>query len=96
MELNDDKYPIRYSEIEEAIIEYNEIDDQLLLVLGNAEGIIKNNKNPKDLTNLVPGLSAEETTILLDLSTFRNNPRSLSQAFLRLLNLYNQLKKMVN
>ena len=93
VELNDDKYPIRYLKSEEAIIEYNEIDDQLLLVLGNAEGIIKNNKNPKDLTNLVPGLSADETTIPLDLSTFRNNPKKFKPSLLETTELYNRLNE---
>ncbi len=64
-----------------------------MLVLGNAEGIIKNNKNPKDLTNLVPGLSADETTIPLDLSTFRNNPKKFKPSLLETTELYKRLKE---
>ena len=61
--------------------------------MGNAEGIIKNNKNPKDLTNLVPGLSAKETTIPLDLSTFRNNPKKFKPSLLETTELYNRLNE---
>lgn len=93
VELNEDKYPIRYLKSEEARIQYNDKDDQLLLVLERAEGIIKNNKNPNDLTNLVPGLSADETTIPLDLSSFRNNPKKFKPSLLETRELYNRLKE---
>ena len=75
------------------MIQYNDKDDQLLLVLERAEGIIKNNKNPNDLTNLVPGLSADETTIPLDLSSFRNNPKKFKPSLLETSELYNRLKE---
>ena len=51
IELDGDKHPIRYLKSKEARIEYNSQEDQLLLILEKAEGIIKNDKKtiPKDL-----------------------------------------------
>ena len=77
VELDENKNPIRYVKAKEAGVEYDEAEDQLLLILDNAEGIIKNDKDPNDFDNLLPGLSAEKTTIPLDLSSFRNNPKKL-------------------
>jgi lipopolysaccharide export system permease protein len=94
IELNEDKYPIRYLKSKEARIEYNADLDQLLLILEKAEGIIKNNKNPKDLTNIVPGLSADQTTIPLELSSFRNNPKKFKPSLLETDVLYEQLREV--
>ncbi|MEO1858386.1 MAG: LptF/LptG family permease, partial [Verrucomicrobiales bacterium] len=74
IELDENKVPIRYIRAMEAGVEYDESEDQLLLLLDNAEGVIKNEKDPADFDNLLPGISAEKTTIPLDLSSFRNNP----------------------
>ena len=77
IELDENKVPIRYIRAMEAGVEYDESEDQLLLLLDNAEGVIKNEKDPADFDNLLPGISAEKTTIPLDLSSFRNNPKKL-------------------
>jgi len=77
VELDENKSPIRYIRAMEAGVEYDEAEDQLLLLLNNAEGVIKNEKDPTDFDNLLPGISAEKTTIPLDLSSFRNNPKKL-------------------
>ena len=93
IELDGDKHPIRYLKSKEARIEYNSQEDQLLLILEKAEGIIKNDKNPKDLRNLVPGLSADQTTIPLELSSFRNNPKKFKPSLLETDVLYEQLSE---
>ena len=93
IELDEDKYPIRYLKSKEARIEYNADLDQLLLILEKAEGIIKNDKNPKDLTNIVPGLSADQTTIPLELSSFRNNPKKFKPSLLETDDLKTRLRE---
>ena len=69
VELDENKSPIRYIRALEAGVEYDESEDQLLLLLNNAEGVIKNEKDPTDFDNLLPGISAEKTTNPLDMTT---------------------------
>ena len=92
VELDENKNPIRYVKAKEAGVEYDESEDQLLLLLEIAEGIIKNEKDPSDFDNLLPGLSAEKTTIPLELSSFRNNPKKLKPSNLETKELRKRLK----